>query len=128
MADNKRNELVVADGDPLLDPALDVPVPAKSSALSFLGNVDILRQVTLILGLAICLAIAVFILLWGKEPEMRPLGQFTTDELVKTLDFLDQQKITYKVDGNSILVPTNDYSCRYGPTRDGHWRCLVAQG
>ena len=110
MADNKRNELVVADGDPLLDPALDVPVPAKSSALSFLGNVDILRQVTLILGLAICLAIAVFILLWGKEPEMRPLGQFTTDELVKTLDFLDQQKITYKVDGNSILVPTNDYS------------------
>ncbi len=58
-----------------------------------------LRQITLILGLTICLAIAVFILLWGKEPEMRPLGTFTTQELVSTLDYLDQQKIPYQVDG-----------------------------
>ena len=110
MSDSKRNDLVVAGDDPLLDPSLGVPEPAKSSPISFLGNVDILRQLTLILGLAICLAIAVFILLWGKEPEMRPLGQYSTEELVKTLDYLDQQKITYKVDGNSVLVPINEYS------------------
>ena len=41
---------------------------------------------------------------------MRPLGQYSTEELVKTLDYLDQQKITYKVDGNSVLVPINEYS------------------
>ena len=110
MSDSKRNDLVVAGDDPLLDPSLGVPEPPKSSPISFLGNVDILRQLTLILGLAICLAIAVFILLWGKEPEMRPLGQYSTEELVKTLDYLDQQKITYKVDGNSVLVPINEYS------------------
>jgi len=81
----------------------------KSSALGFLSNTDVLRQITLILGLAICLAIAVFILLWGKEPDMRPLGTYTTQELVKTLDFLDQQKIPYEVDGKSVLVNAENY-------------------
>lgn len=81
----------------------------KSSALGFLSNSDVLRQITLILGLAICLAIAVFILLWGKEPEMRPLGTYSTEELVSTLDYLDQQKIPYQVDGKSVLVSAENY-------------------
>lgn len=110
MADDKRNQLMVAGGDPLMGAGVDDVVTTKPSPLAFMGNVDILRQVTLILGLAICLAIAVFILLWGKEPEMRPLGQFTTDELVKTLDFLDQKQLNYKVEGNSVLVTADDYS------------------
>lgn len=110
MADDKRNQLMVAGGDPLMGAGVDDVVTTKPSPLAFMGNVDILRQVTLILGLAICLAIAVFILLWGKEPEMRPLGQFTTEELVKTLDFLDQKQLNYKVEGNSVLVTADDYS------------------
>ncbi|MFM4964123.1 flagellar basal-body MS-ring/collar protein FliF [Aeromonas bivalvium] len=81
----------------------------KSSALGFLSNSDVLRQITLILGLAICLAIAVFILLWGKEPEMRPLGTYNTEELVATLDYLDQQKIPYQVEGRSVLVSAESY-------------------
>nr|WP_211089912.1 flagellar basal-body MS-ring/collar protein FliF [Aeromonas hydrophila] len=92
----------------------------KSSALGFLSNTDVLRQITLILGLAICLAIAVFILLWGKEPDMRPLGTYTTQELVKTLDYLDQQKIPYQVDGKSVLVSAENYSSiRLALTRAG---------
>ena len=82
----------------------------KSSALGFLSNTDVLRQITLILGLTICLDIAVFILLWGKEPEMRPLGTFSTQELVSTLDYLDQQKIPYQVDGKSVLVSAENYA------------------
>ena len=82
----------------------------KSSALGFLSNTDVLRQITLILGLTICLAIAVFILLWGKEPEMRPLGTFSTQELVSTLDYLDQQKIPYQVDGKNVLVSAENYA------------------
>ena len=79
MADEKRNQLMVAAGnEPLLGAGIEDVAPAKSSTFAFLGNVDVMRQVTLILGLAICLAIAVFILLWGSEPEMRPLGQFST--------------------------------------------------
>jgi flagellar M-ring protein FliF len=82
----------------------------KSSALGFLSNTDVLRQITLILGLAICLAIAVFILLWGKEPDMRPLGTYSTQELVSTLDYLDQQKIPYEVEGKSVLVSAEKYA------------------
>ncbi|MCV5307780.1 hypothetical protein OFC24_32750, partial [Escherichia coli] len=40
---------------------------------------------------------------------MRPLGTYTTQELVKTLDFLDQQKIPYEVDGKSVLVNAESY-------------------
>ena len=111
MADEKRNQLMVAAGnEPLLGAGIEDVAPAKSSTFAFLGNVDVMRQVTLILGLAICLAIAVFILLWGSEPEMRPLGQFSTTELVKTLDFLDQKQLEYKVEGNTVLVSAKDYS------------------
>ena len=110
MAEEKRNEVALA-GEPLLgSSALEEAPASKASMFGFMSNVDILRQVTLILGLAICLAIAVFILLWGKEPEMRPLGEYSTQELVKTLDFLDQKQINYKVEGNKVLVSADDYS------------------
>ncbi|MFM5425890.1 flagellar basal-body MS-ring/collar protein FliF [Aeromonas veronii] len=105
MATDQNGDLLINDeGTAALDEN-----EQKSSALGFLSNTDVLRQITLILGLAICLAIAVFILLWGKEPDMRPLGTYTTQELVKTLDFLDQQKIPYEVDGKSVLVNAESY-------------------
>ncbi|MBS4704124.1 flagellar basal-body MS-ring/collar protein FliF [Aeromonas veronii] len=105
MATDQNGDLLINDeGTAALDEN-----EQKSSALGFLSNTDVLRQITLILGLAICLAIAVFILLWGKEPDMRPLGTYTTQELVKTLDFLDQQKISYEVDGKSVLVNAESY-------------------
>lgn len=105
MATDQNGDLLINDeGAAALDEN-----EQKSSALGFLSNTDVLRQITLILGLAICLAIAVFILLWGKEPDMRPLGTYTTQELVKTLDFLDQQKIPYEVDGKSVLVNAESY-------------------
>ena len=106
MATDQNGDLLINDeGTAALDEN-----EQKSSALGFLSNTDVLRQITLILGLAICLAIAVFILLWGKEPDMRPLGTFTTQELVKTLDFLDQQRIPYEVDGKSVLVRAERYA------------------
>ncbi|WP_429118601.1 flagellar basal-body MS-ring/collar protein FliF [Aeromonas hydrophila] len=116
MANDQNGELLMNDeGSAALDEN-----EQKSSALGFLSNTDVLRQITLILGLAICLAIAVFILLWGKEPDMRPLGTYTTQELVKTLDYLDQQKIPYQVDGKSVLVSAENYSSiRLGLTRAG---------
>ncbi|WP_421227834.1 flagellar basal-body MS-ring/collar protein FliF [Aeromonas enteropelogenes] len=116
MATDQNGELLMNDEGTA---ALDAN-EQKSSALGFLSNTDVLRQITLILGLAICLAIAVFILLWGKEPDMRPLGTYTTQELVKTLDFLDQQKIPYQVDGKSVLVSAENYpSIKLALTRAG---------
>ena len=109
MAQEKSTQVALA-GDGLIGSEGEPAVAPRPSPFAILGNVDILRQVTLILGLAICLAIAVFIMLWGKEPDMRPLGQFTTEELVKTLDFLDLKQLRYKVEGNTVLVTADDYS------------------
>ncbi|MGC3833235.1 flagellar basal-body MS-ring/collar protein FliF [Moritella viscosa] len=81
----------------------------KSSAFSFFSSADILRQIILILALAISLTLVVFILLWGKEPEMRPLGTYQTAELIETLEFLDQQKIEYKINGDTVSVPAEQY-------------------
>lgn len=81
----------------------------KSGFLGGLGGVDILRQVTLILALAICLAIAVFIIVWAREPDFRPLGKMETDELIQTLDFLDQQKIEYRLEGDVVYVIEDQY-------------------
>ncbi|HAG38600.1 MAG TPA: flagellar basal body M-ring protein FliF, partial [Pseudoalteromonas sp.] len=44
----------------------------KSGYLSALNGVDVLRQVTLIIALAICLAIAIFVIIWARQPDMRP--------------------------------------------------------
>jgi flagellar M-ring protein FliF len=107
-AGDKRTDLMVSS-DPLLDKSLDGPT-AKSASFKFLSNGDFLRQITLILGLLICVAIAGFIFMWGNEPEMRPLGHFNTPELIKTLDYLDQQKISYKVQDNTVLVPTDNFA------------------
>ncbi|MFO6421861.1 flagellar basal-body MS-ring/collar protein FliF [Motilimonas sp. KMU-193] len=92
----------------------------KSSALSVLGNVDVLRQVTIIIGLAIVLAIVVILWLWGKAPDYRPLGSFNTEELITTLDFLDQEKIPYELEGNTIMVIADDYQqIKMRMTRNG---------
>ncbi|WP_111976692.1 flagellar basal-body MS-ring/collar protein FliF [Algibacillus agarilyticus] len=81
----------------------------KSGFMGALSNVDILRQVTLILALTICLAIALFIILWAQEPDLRPLGKFETQELIETLDFLDQSKIEYVLEGDTIKVIEDEY-------------------
>lgn len=95
----------------------NVPMPADSndsgeqsfSLMSSVGNADVLRQISLILGLAIGLALVVLVFLWAKEPEYRPLGRMDTDKLVSTLDFLDKNQFKYKLDGNVVSVPEGEY-------------------
>ncbi|MCG9697152.1 flagellar basal-body MS-ring/collar protein FliF [Shewanella sp. Isolate11] len=73
------------------------------------GNVEMLRQVTMILALAICLALAVFVMLWAQEPEYRPLGKMDTQEMVQVLDVLDKNKIQYQIDVDVLKVPEDQY-------------------
>ncbi len=83
----------------------------SSSKMDFsMGDLDLLRQVVLVLSISICVALIVMLFFWVKEPEMRPLGAYDTQELIPVLDYLDQQKQDYKLDGNTILVPTSDYN------------------
>ncbi|EOX1844101.1 flagellar basal-body MS-ring/collar protein FliF [Vibrio cholerae] len=83
----------------------------KSSKMDFtVGDLDLLRQVVLVLSISICVALIVMLFFWVREPDMRPLGAYETEELIPVLDYLDQQKQQYKLDGNTILVPVSNYN------------------
>ena len=92
MATNQSTDLTLSDAALNNDSGSDEQQEQKSGYFSALSGVDMLRQVTLVIALAICLAIAIFIIIWARQPDMRPLGKYPTEELVETLDFLDQQK------------------------------------
>jgi len=81
----------------------------KSGLMDMIGNFDMLRQVVVVLALAICVAIAVFIMLWAQESTYRPIGKLETEQLVSTLDYLDANGIEYKVSGNTVSVPEEQY-------------------
>jgi flagellar M-ring protein FliF len=74
------------------------------------GDLDLLRQVVLVLSISICVALIVMLFFWVKEPEMRPLGAYETEELIPVLDYLDLQKVEYSLDGNTISVPASEYN------------------
>ncbi|NQZ08794.1 MAG: flagellar M-ring protein FliF, partial [Algicola sp.] len=83
----------------------------KSGFLGGFGGIDVLRQATLILALVICVGIAFSIILWAKEPDMRPLvAKLSDKELIETMDFLDLQKVDYKLEGKTINIPAEDYN------------------
>lgn len=81
----------------------------KSGVLGSLGGVDMMRQITMILALAICLALAVFVMIWAQEPEYRPLGKMETQEMVQVLDVLDKNKIKYQIEVDVVKVPEDKY-------------------
>lgn len=118
--DNKNTNLTVSDGmsagsamtlDNSADSQnLDVDEQSSSKLDSALGNLDLLRQVILVLSVSICVALIVMLFFWVQEPEMRPLGVYETDELIQVLDHLDAQKSEYKLDGNTVLVPASEFS------------------
>ena len=91
--DNQSTDLALANSGGMIssDGPSDSEQEQKSGFLGALSGVDVLRQVTLIIALTICVAIAVFIIIWARQPDMRPLGTMPTDELIQTLDFLDVQ-------------------------------------
>lgn len=81
----------------------------KSGFLNSISSAEVLRQGALVIALTICLAIAIFIIIWSRQPEMRPLGKFETEQLIETLDFLDAQKIEYVLEQNVIKVKGEEY-------------------
>ncbi len=81
----------------------------KSGFSAALGNADVLRQITLVVALSICLAIAVFVIILANEPDYRILSKLPTEQLIKTMDFLDANKVEYRQESNTLLVPTDEY-------------------
>ncbi|MGF1758344.1 flagellar M-ring protein FliF [Photobacterium sagamiensis] len=131
-----NHELAVAGNAPapvVTDSELDLhnPDAEEKSATrvdSMLGNLDLLRQVILVLSVAICVALIVMVVMWIKEPEMRPLGTYSTDELIPILDHFDQKQVNYKLEGNTIRVPADDFAAiKLDLTRTG-LNTVVSEG
>ncbi len=108
MAESTSTELTISSDD--FGSNTPVQQEQKSGFLGSMGGgMDMVRQISLIVALTICIALAVLIILWAREPDMRPLGTFETKELIETLDYLDSQKIDYKLDGQVVMVSGKDY-------------------
>ena len=121
MADNSQTtDLTVSDSNDHaliagseLDGEGQNPDLGERSSSKFdmaVGDLDLLRQVVLVLSISICVALIVMLFFWVKEPEMRPLGAYETEELIPVLDYLDLQKIEYTLEGNTISVPASEYN------------------
>lgn len=100
-ADNST-DLIASESEPAV-------AEQKSGLSASLGNIDVLRQITLVVALTICLAIAVFIIILASEPEYRFLTKLPTQQLIKTMDFLDANKVDYRQENNTISVPAEEY-------------------
>ncbi|WP_085298116.1 flagellar basal-body MS-ring/collar protein FliF [Cognaticolwellia mytili] len=115
MADSTDNTgMVLADGNNDLvanDNADGVVDEQKSGLAGVMGNVDFLRQITIVMALAICLAIAIFVIMWANQPEYRVLAKLSTEQLIKTMDTLDANgyKDAYLQENNTISVHTDEY-------------------
>lgn len=117
MADATGTELALAGGDGYSD---GLEAEQKSGFMDALGSVDMMRQLTLVIALVICIAIAIFIVIWAQEPDYRPLATMETQELIESLDFLDQNYPDYRLEGNTIFVLEEEYKkVKLAMTRQG---------
>ena len=108
MAESTSTELTISSDD--FGSNTPIQQEQKSGFLGSMGGgTDMVRQISLIVALTICIALAVLIILWAREPDMRPLGTFETKELIETLDYLDGQKIDYKLEGQVVMVSGKEY-------------------
>lgn len=119
MAEAASTELAMSDMGTDMYPE-NSGAEQKSGFMDSIGSTDMMRQITLIIALVICVAIAVFILIWAQEPDYRPLARMETQELIETLDYLDQAQIDYRLEGNTVYVSSEQYQrIKLGMTRQG---------
>nr|WP_136249962.1 flagellar basal-body MS-ring/collar protein FliF [Ningiella ruwaisensis] len=116
MAESASTELAVSED--ISDK--EVSDGRRNPVVESLSNAETIRQMTMIVTLVICVAIAIFIFLWSKEPTYRPLAQMQPQEMIETLDYLDQNQIQYKIEGNTIYVVESQFKdVRMGMVRQG---------
>lgn len=73
--------------------------------LSGLGNLTLIRQLGLMIGLAGAVALGVWVVMWSQEPSWRPLlRDIHTTDSAEVTSILAGQQIRYKIDGNGQLL------------------------
>jgi flagellar M-ring protein FliF len=81
------------------------------SVIKGLAGLSIVRQIGLMLGLALSVAIGVAIVLWSQEPSYgRLYSEIGEKDVAEILEILNTQGIKYKVETGSgaIMVPMDD--------------------
>ena len=79
--------------------------------LANLSNMTVLRQVGILIGLAASVALGLLVVLWLREPLMRPLGPVDRENALAIVGMLEQQKVPYRMEQDgSISVAQEDYS------------------
>ncbi|WJG10607.1 flagellar basal-body MS-ring/collar protein FliF [Aliiglaciecola sp. LCG003] len=117
MAEATSTDLAISDNDAYSDSS---EMEQKSGFMDAIGSADLMRQLTIVVALVICIAIAIFIVLWAQEPNYRPLGKMETPELIETLDYLDANYPDYKLEGSVVFVRESDYkTIKLNMTRQG---------
>lgn len=88
--------------------------PLKSKVTDFLHNGEILRKLIILGFLVLFLMGAIFGLMSlqdsSENASMRSLGRYSSQDIGPVLDFLNVQGFKYKLSGDNILVPIDDYS------------------
>lgn len=83
----------------------------QNDLMDGLGNLNLWRQLGLMLGLAASVAIGVAVVMWAQGEDYRPLyGSLDRIDSGEVLQILDNAAIAYKVDSNSgaLLVAKDD--------------------
>ncbi len=82
----------------------------QSDLLEGLGNLNLLRQLGLLLGLAASVAIGFAVVLWAQGDDYRPLyASLDRLDSSEVLQILDSQRIRYRIDTHSgaLMVPSD---------------------
>lgn len=90
---------------------IGIKAPGSSNMLAGFGNLDILRQLGLMIGLMASVAIGFTVVLWSRSDNYQPVfGNMQGYDASMIMDTLDANTADYRIDPNSgvILVRADD--------------------
>ncbi len=106
MAEAAQDSALVPAGTSTLNTGL-----VSSGLLANMSNLSMVRQIGILIGLAASVALGLLMVLWLREPLMRPLGPVDRENSLAIVSMLEQQKVAYRLEGDgSISVAQDDYS------------------
>ncbi|RMH33109.1 MAG: flagellar M-ring protein FliF [Gammaproteobacteria bacterium] len=88
----------MAEEKALIDPDATPPL------LPGMANLSVLRQAGILLGIAASVALGVAVALWSQTAEMKPVGHFSPDKLSDVINYLEQNKVDYKLSPDGTLM------------------------
>lgn len=83
---------------------------AQNSAMTGFQALPIVKQLGLLIGLSLSIALGFYLVLWSKSPDFVPLSSSNEiQDTSKIVDALDRSGILYKIDDRSgvVMVPSN---------------------